>query len=142
MKKRKYILLSILIIVCFLTIQISYNNTPSCSIFRIFWISFGESLNYGFDFDVNHFTHNLIYNLIELLMVSFFLILAASFLRKKLMIACLGLFLFLWSFWAYSYEGLIEMDLYIISSIPFFLSLILIVIFLIKEINIKTGKGR
>jgi len=133
MKKIKSIWLTIFVIICFLFIQISYNNTPSHSIFSAFIAICYQSIDKGLDLSITNFTMNFTYTLIEFLFVSIWLLIASKVENKKMISIGLFLFVILWGFWMYSYRPYIEIDVFIISSIPFLISLGLIITHLIRK---------
>lgn len=133
MKNIKSILIAFLIIFCFLIIRISYNNTPSYSIFSSLIAICYQSIDKGWDFSITNFTMNFTYLIIEFLFVSTCLIIASIFKKKNLIIASSALFLGLWIFWGYIYKPYIEIDLYILSSIPFLISIIIMMAYLLKK---------
>jgi len=114
-------------------IRISYNGAPSDSLFSIllsvFYKLFSQEKLY-WDYQII----NLNYSFIEFLLTSIYL-LAVSILNKKILTS-IGLFLFiaLWGFWLCIYSSYIEVGLYLKTSIPFLLVIIigLIVIYKIK----------
>lgn len=114
-----------LVIICFLCIQISYNNTPSHSIFVAFIALLNETIDKGIDLSTHNFSMNFTYTLIEFLIVSLTLLISSLFENKKIITVGLLLFIFLWCFWIYMYEPYIEINIFILSSIPFFISLVL-----------------
>lgn len=134
-KRYKTVLLSILVIVSFLSIQINYNDMASFSLFSSFKIMFLEGVHNGWDFSTHDITMNFTYNLLEVLVLATVLLLSAIFRKIKLMIAAIILFVFLWLFWAFSYKGLIELDIYIMSSIPFLVLSFLLLYFLFRQSN-------
>lgn|SRR5690606_9415170 len=133
MNKIRLFLISFLVIVSMSLIRISYNGAPSDSLFSIllsvFYKLFSQEKLY-WDYQII----NLNYSFIEFLLTSIYL-LAVSILNKKILTS-IGLFLFiaLWGFWLCIYSSYIEVGLYLKTSIPFLLVIIigLIVIYKIK----------
>ena len=137
-KQYKIVLLSLLIILSFLSIQINYNGMYSNSIFRcLLAISSNK-----WDFSAHDITMNFTYNLLEVLVLTVILVLSAVFRKIKFMTTAIVLFMLLWLFWAFSYKGLIIISIYVISSIPFLLislaSLYILMNSLYKRTKVKS----
>lgn len=128
MKRYKFFMMFLATIICLLFIQISYNGTPSVSLFSFFIVLINDSIKFGFNFKegfnlgFDDFLNNYLFVLIEFLIVSFLGLISSLLNKVKLIGSSLILFIILWLFWAIRYKGLIEIDLYLISSIPFLLS--------------------
>lgn len=124
-------LLAITAIVCFLMIQISYNGGYSTSILSNLVIILKEA-KAGFKLDNR--IDNFNYSLIEFLLISIYLLTVSILNKKILMLIGLFLFIALWGFWLYIYSPYIEVDLFLKTSIPFLLVIIIspIVVYKIK----------
>lgn len=133
MEKIKNIVISFLILICFLMIRHNYNGGPSSSIFDLLWLVIKESFINGWDFSTHRFTMNFTYNLIEFLLVSIFIFIAALSGKKTMIILGMFALLCLWAFWLNCYKGLTDVNLYLKSSIPFFVSLIIMNILIFKK---------
>lgn len=112
-------ILSILIIISFLFIQINYNGMKSNSILISLLSILSESINNGWDLSLNNFVMNFTYNLIETICLSIFLLIVSFSKKINLHILAILLYILLWMFWLISYAGMIEIKIYILSSIPF-----------------------
>lgn len=130
-KQYKTVLLSLLIILSFLSIQINYNGMYSNSIFRCLLAIFSNK----WDFSAHDITMNFTYNLLEVLVLTVILVFSAVFRKIKLMTTAIVLFMLLWLFWAFSYKGLIVISIYFISSIPFLVLCFLSFYILFKQSN-------
>ena len=133
MQKIKYFILAIIITVFFLGIQISYNGTPSVSVFGSFIAIIYESMDKGWNFSTSNWTMNFNYLLIEFLTVSLFLLISCKLNNRKYILVSLILFLFIWTFWAFTYKPYIEINLYFLSSIPFLIASILLAVFVLRD---------
>lgn len=133
MKNHKYKILAIIITIFFLSIKLSYNGTPPITIFTAFITLIYKSLGNGWDFKNLNLKTNYTYYLIEFLLVSFLLFFSIYMEKYKLFFFSLILFLFMWSIWIYMLISLIEFDIYIISSLPFLISLLTTIILLIYD---------
>lgn len=126
-------------IICLLFIQISYNGTPSVSLFSFFIVLINDSLNFGFslknsfNLGFDNFLNNYLFVLIEFLIVSTFGFISSLLNNIKLTKISIILLFTLWLFWAISYSWLIEIDLYLISSIPFLISCFLFGFIILKK---------
>lgn len=116
MKKGITFLLAIIIIVCFLLIQISYNGGVGTSIFSNLVVILKESKT-GFKLDNR--IDNFNYSLIEFLLITTYLLTVSLVYKKRLILIGYSLFIILWGFWLYMYNPYIEVDLYLKTSIPF-----------------------
>lgn len=119
MQRLKYFFMSIIIIICFLCIQISYNGTPSVSIFSSLIAIIYESIDKGWNFSLDNWTMNFNFLLVEFLVVSSFLLISSKLNNIRLIKWSLSLFVILWLFWALTYKPYIEIKLYMLTSIPF-----------------------
>jgi hypothetical protein len=133
MKKNKYNILVFIIIVSFLYIQISYNGTPSISIFTCFIAIIYKSIGSGWNFSTNNFVLNYTYYLFEFLLISISLIVTSIIKKRNLILLSTFIFLFMWALWLYMLKPLIEFNIYLISSIPFLISIVLIISFLFYD---------
>ena len=134
-KQYKIVLLSLLIILSFLSIQINYNGMASFSLFSNLKAIFLECIYNGWDFSTHDITMNFTYNLLEVLVLTVILVFSALFRKIKLMTTAIVLFMLLWLFWAFSYKGLIVISIYVISSIPFLVLCFLSFYILFKQSN-------
>ncbi|WP_309608241.1 hypothetical protein [Flavobacterium sp.] len=125
MKNYKYIILAIITIVSFLYVQISYNGTPSISIFTCLITLIYRSLGNGWDFSVDNFQGNYTYYLVEFLLISIFILIVSKLKKHKLIFLGLVLYVFMWIIWLYMLNSLIEVNLYIKTSIPFLISILI-----------------
>lgn len=119
MRKIKSFWIAIAVIVSFLCVQISYNGTPSNSIFSSLIAILYQLIDKGWNFKLENFKMNFTYALLEFLVVSILLLFASILEQTKLTLVALTLFMLLWFFWLYSYEAYIEVDLYLLSSLCF-----------------------
>lgn len=133
----KNILFSSVVIVSFLMIGISYNNSPSHSIFEfiirviLYDIEKGFSINfYDYPLDFNVLT-------IEILSVFILLIYFVNFSQKIFMkIISFILVLFLWVKNLYLLNFTIDVNIYVMSSAPFLLIILVsIIFFTLKYLN-------
>lgn len=126
-------------IICLLFIQISYNGTPSVSLFSFFIVLINDSHNFGFslknsfNLGFDNFLNNYLFVLIEFLIVSSFGFISSLLNNVKLTGISIILLFTLWLFWAISYNWLMEIDLYLISSIPFLISCFLFGFTILKK---------
>lgn len=135
--KIKNIGITFLILICFLMIRYNYNGGPSSTIFDLLWFVISESYTNNWNFSIHNFTMNFTYNLIEFILISIF-ILTAVLSGKKIMILFGMLVLFcLWAFWLNCYRDLLNINLYLTSSIPFIASNIIMILFLFKKKSIE-----
>ena len=137
----KNILFSSVVIVSFLIIRISYNNSPSYSIFEfiirviLYDIENGFSINfYDYPLDFNVLT-------IEIFSVFILLIYFVNFSQKIFMkIISFILVLFLWAKNLYLLDFTIDVNIYVMSSIPFLLISLGSVIFFVLKYLDKSNK--
>ena len=137
----KNILFSSVVIVSFLMIGISYNNSPSYSIFEfiirviLYHIEKGFSINfYDYPLDFNVLT-------IEIFSVFILLIYFVNFSQKIFMkIISFILVLFLWAKNLYLLNFTIDVNQYVMSSIPFLLISLGSVIFFVLKYLDKSNK--
>lgn len=119
MRKIKSFWIAIAVIVSFLCVQISYNGTPSNSIFSSLVAILYQLTDKGWNFELENFKMNFTYVFLEFFIVSILLLFASILEQTKLTLVILTLFVFLWFFWLFSYEPYIEVDLYLLSSLFF-----------------------
>ena len=137
----KNILFSSVVIVSFLMIGISYNNSPSYSIFEFII----RVILYNFEkgFSINFYDYPLDFNVltIEIFSVFILLIYFVNFSQKIFMkIISFILVLFLWAKNLYLLDFTIDVNQYVMSSIPFLLiSLGSVVFFVLKYLD-KSNK--
>ena len=137
----KNILFSSVVIVSFLIIRISYNNSPSYSIFEFII----RVILYNFEkgFSINFYDYPLDFNVltIEIFSVFILLIYFVNFSQKIFMkIISFILVLFLWAKNLYLLDFTIDVNQYVMSSIPFLLiSLGSVVFFVLKYLD-KSNK--
>ena len=137
----KNILFSSVVIVSFLIIRISYNNSPSYSIFEFII----RVILYNFEkgFSINFYDYPLDFNVltIEIFSVFILLIYFLNFSQKIFMkIISFILVLFLWAKNLYLLDFTIDVNQYVMSSIPFLLiSLGSVVFFVLKYLD-KSNK--
>ncbi|MBM6499723.1 hypothetical protein [Flavobacterium macrobrachii] len=108
-----------LLIVSFLFIQIGYNSAPSGSIFSAFVVLIKEGIKNGFDFDNFNLKTNYSYYFVEFLLVGVVLIIATIQRNTRIMILALIIFVFMWFMWFKMLQSIINSNLYLITSIPF-----------------------
>jgi len=128
-KRYKTELLSLLILVSFLSIQINYNGMYSNSVFKCLLAICSNKC----DFSIHDITMNFTYNLLEVIVITVVLVFSAVFKKIRIMAAATVLFILLWMFWAVSYKGLIVISIYVISSIPFLVFCFLLLYLLFKQ---------
>ncbi len=139
MKRYKFFMMFLVTIICLLFIQISYNGTPSVSLFSFFIVLINDSHNFGFSLKnsiklgFDNFLNNYLFVLIEFLIVSSFGFISSLLNNVKLTGISIILLFTLWLFWAISYNWLMEIDLYLISSIPFLISCFLFGFTILKK---------
>ena len=137
----KNILHSSVVIVSFLIIRISYNNSPSYSIFEFII----RVILYNFEkgFSINFYDYPLDFNVltIEIFSVFILLIYFVNFSQKIFMkIISFILVLFLWAKNLYLLDFTMDVNQYVMSSIPFLLiSLGSVVFFMLKYLD-KSNK--
>lgn len=135
MKYNKLLLFALLVIISFLIIQISYNGMYSHSVFSSLYSILLQSIEKGCDFSTHDFTNNFIYNFIEVIALSLFLLISSILKKVKLSLIGVLLFIMLWLFWAVSYNGIIEIKLYILTSVPFLIMCIVSLVLYIKKLK-------
>ncbi|XDZ55751.1 hypothetical protein FlaCF_2799 [Flavobacterium tructae] len=130
------ILLSVgILIFCFLCIQISYNDTPSVSIFGSLVAIAYNALDKGWDFGLTNWTMNFTFLIVEFIVVVTCLLISAIIKNYKLLIFSLILIILLWLFWGITYRPYIEIKLYLLSSIPFLIAFTTVLYLSLKKIN-------
>ena len=133
----KNILLSGIIITSFLIIRISYNNSPSYSVFEFIIRVILYNLENGFS--INLYDYPLDFNvlIIEIFLVFILLIYFVNFSQKIFMkIISFILVLFLWAKNLYLLNFTIDVNQYVMSSIPFLLiSLGSVIFFVLKYLD-------
>ena len=137
----KNILFSSVVIVSFLMIGISYNNSPSYSIFEFIIRVILYNLENGFS--INFYDYPLDFNVltIEIFSVFILLIYFVNFSQKIFMkIISFILVLFLWVKNLYLLDFTIDVNQYVMSSIPFLLILLGSVIFFVLKYLDKSNK--
>ena len=131
------ILHSSVVIVSFLMIGISYNNSPSHSIFEFIIRVILYNLENGFS--INFYDYPLDFNVltIEIFSVFILLIYFVNFSQKIFMkIISFILVLFLWAKNLYLLDFTIDVNQYVMSSIPFLLiSLGSVIFFVLKYLD-------
>ncbi len=131
------ILHSSVVIVSFLMIGISYNNSPSHSIFEFIIRVILYNLENGFS--INFYDYPLDFNvlIIEIFSVFILLIYFVNFSQKIFMkIISFILVLFLWAKNLYLLNFTIDVNQYVMSSIPFLLiSLGSVIFFVLKYLD-------
>lgn len=137
----KNILFSSVVIVSFLIIRISYNNSPSYSIFEFII----RVILYNFEkgFSINFYDYPLDFNVltIEIFSVFILLIYFVNFSQKIFMkIISFILVLFLWAKNLYLLDFTIDVNQYVMSSIPFLLISLGSVIFFVLKYLDKSNK--
>ena len=137
----KNILFSSVVIVSFLIIRISYNNSPSHSIFEFII----RVILYNFEkgFSINFYDYPLDFNVltIEIFSVFILLIYFVNFSQKIFMkIISFILVLFLWAKNLYLLDFTIDVNQYVMSSIPFLLISLGSVIFFVLKYLDKSNK--
>jgi hypothetical protein len=114
--------LAIQIVISFLFIQISYNGTPSVPLISYFI----QIINWAFNGLQMYFVNGSSWHMIEVvvsIIIFIFIFLFTALFRKFIKFNLL-FFVFLWILILYMYKGIFEVDIYIITSIPFFNSII------------------
>ena len=133
----KNILLSGIIITSFLIIRISYNNSPSYSVFEFIIRVILYNLENGFS--INLYDYPLDFNvlIIEIFLVFILLIYFVNFSQKIFMkIISFILVLFLWAKNLYLLNFTIDVNIYVMSSAPFLLIILVsIIFFTLKYLN-------
>ena len=137
----KNILFSSVVIVSFLIIRISYNNSPSHSIFEFII----RVILYDIEkvFSINFYDYPLDFNVltIEIFSVFILLIYFVNFSQKIFMkIISFILVLFLWAKNLYLLDFTIDVNQYVMSSIPFLLISLGSVIFFVLKYLDKSNK--
>lgn len=137
----KNILFSSVVIVSFLMIGISYNNSPSHSIFEFII----RVILYDIEkvFSINFYDYPLDFNVltIEIFSVFILLIYFVNFSQKIFMkIISFILVLFLWAKNLYLLDFTIDVNQYVMSSIPFLLISLGSVIFFVLKYLDKSNK--
>lgn len=137
----KNILFSSVVIVSFLIIRISYNNSLSYSIFEFIIRVILYNLENGFS--INFYDYPLDFNVltIEIFSVFILLIYFVNFSPKIFMkIISFILVLFLWAKNLYLLDFTIDVNQYVMSSIPFLLISLGSVIFFVLKYLDKSNK--
>ena len=137
----KNILFSSVVIVSFLIIRISYNNSLSYSIFEFIIRVILYNLENGFS--INFYDYPLDFNVltIEIFSVFILLIYFVNFSQKIFMkIISFILVLFLWAKNLYLLDFTIDVNQYVMSSIPFLLISLGSVIFFVLKYLDKSNK--
>ena len=132
---------SSVVIVSFLIVRISYNNSPSYSIFEFIIRVILYNLENGFS--INFYDYPLDFNVltIEIFSVFILLIYFVNFSQKIFMkIISFILVLFLWAKNLYLLDFTIDVNQYVMSSIPFLLILLGSVIFFVLKYLDKSNK--
>ena len=137
----KNILFSSVVIVSFVMIGISYNNSPSHSIFEFII----RVILYDIEkvFSINFYDYPLDFNVltIEIFSVFILLIYFVNFSQKIFMkIISFILVLFLWAKNLYLLDFTIDVNQYVMSSIPFLLISLGSVIFFVLKYLDKSNK--
>ena len=135
MRKLNILLGVVILIFCFLCIQISYNGTPSVSIFGSLVAITYNALDRGWDFGLTNWTMNFTFLIVEFIFVATCLLISSIIKNYKLLILSLILIIVLWLFWAITYSPYIEIKLYLLSSIPFLIVFISVLYLCFKRLK-------
>lgn len=131
--------LSVLIVIAFMQIRISYNGGASVSIlFTTLKLSETILIN-GLEFKWNKLGLNFSIRVIEILLISIALILTAILNKIKLNTILAIIFSLYTILLSVLYSSLIDLNLFFITSIPFYL---LSVILILKNIVSISSKSR
>jgi hypothetical protein len=133
------LVLSILIVIAFMQIRISYNGGSSVSILFTTLKLSETILNNGLEFRWNKSGLNFSIRVIEILIISTALILTAILNRIKLNTIFAIIFSLYTILISILYSSLIDLNLFFITSIPFYL---LSVILILKNIVSISSKSR
>ncbi|WP_428232717.1 hypothetical protein [Flavobacterium sp.] len=137
MQKLNILLGVVILIFCFLCIQISYNGTPSVSIFGSLVAITYNALDKGWDFGLTNWKMNFTFLIVEFIFVATSLFVSAIIKKYKLLIFSLILIIALWLFWGITYRPYIEIKLYLLSSIPFLIVFISVLYLSFKKVKSK-----
>jgi hypothetical protein len=132
---KKYIneIIAIIITICFLSIQISYNGTPSVSVFSAFRMLVKNGIESSFDLLNFNFKTNYTYYLIEFLFISSLLFLSIRYRKYRFSIILSLLYLIIWFLWYIFLRPIIDEKLFVLTSLPFLVSLIGLLILLLSK---------
>ncbi|MCC9070906.1 hypothetical protein LNQ49_04750 [Flavobacterium sp. F-65] len=137
MKNLNTLLSFAILVFCFLCIQISYNGTPSVSIFGCLVAIIFNALDNGWNFELTNWTMNFSFLVVEFIFVMFFLSISVLKKNYKLITFSLVLMIVLWSFWGITYNPYIEIKLYLLTSIPFLIVFILLLFLNLRKLISK-----
>jgi hypothetical protein len=121
--KIKSIWLSLIVIICFLLVQIRYNSSPYGSIGLGLYALMGDA---GMTFTADYHNYPL-----QFIIVAAFVITASLFEKKALVIAGIIMLMLLLCFWMYALYGIIDFSL--LSIIPFAAGAVISIIILVKK---------
>lgn len=127
------LLLSIGVVIGFMTIKISYNGSPNFSIYKNIWAILKEfNPKDLLSFSRNGFV-NLVWVSLFVLLISGGLVSSSFINRMKLALIIIILFILLWIFIIISYRSFIESSLYLRSSVFFLAFNIIYIIYIIRS---------
>lgn len=133
-KNTLFVLISIIVIILFLCIQISYNSSPSYSIFSFLQKTVEYDIENGFTIKFSHYPLEFNLLLIEIIICSIFLI-VCSFFSNWIRIISLILFVGLWLKNYIMLDFVIDAKEYLFTSTPFLLVSLVYLVVLIFKIN-------
>lgn len=133
MQNLRFFYTAIIIVICLWSIQISYNGTPSVSVFGSLISIIHQSLEKGWNFSLQNWTMNFNFILIEFLITSSFLLIVSKWNNIRLIKLALALIIIMWFFWFWTYKPYIEVELYLLSSIPFLITCTIMGFFALRK---------
>jgi hypothetical protein len=134
----KKVILSIIILFCFLNIRISnYTTNDSSSIFELLMSILFDYRNWNYDFSGK----NLFYILLEFIFLSSLIVFSVFSKKILLELFSVALLFVYWILLLSSFYGVINSKLFVLSSIPFLALNSILAYFIIKSIiHKKNGK--
>ncbi len=126
--KNNILLLSFVLICCFLFIRISYNGSKSDSVFHFLKVYIYKAYINRHSTSLESITKDLGLHAIIMIFIFISYILLSYLYKKWIQISINTLFFCYWIILVYSYSSYIDVKLYILTSIPFLLFLSIIYI--------------
>lgn len=137
MKKRiSSILISIVIVILFFCIRVSYNNSPSYSLFLFLKQTIEYDIKNGVSIKLSSYPLEFNLLLIEIIICSVLLI-VSSFLNNWIKIISLLLFVGLWLKNYIILDFVVDKREYLITSLFFLLTVLIYIIILIFKTNLR-----
>lgn len=133
------ILISIIVIILFFCIQISYNSSPSYSIFSFLQKTIEYDIENGVNIKFSNYPLEFNLLLIEIIICSILLI-VSSFFNNWIRIISLILFVGLWLKNYIILDFVIDTREYLITSLPFLLAVLVYLIILAFKSNSRLSR--